>query len=326
LAAPSQRSDQASKTATGGKRSDRPQHKHKTTDSTIRVDEDTTTAQQHIAKGAAADPPVPAETAHNSMTTKDAATHPVAKGSHRLRDLKSQFCVGVDGVVMQPGLMASDGVSDRTHADPNATSTIFNSPSHASGVMPPNVSGAGLGGGSAADYGVALGHLKDQGVVHLVQTFMRESAEVSSSLRREVEELRRTVQRQNTLIEDGLHHRAFRVQTQQALADIAQSVADTNAELVAVRGEAQRAAEAARSSTFDRDRLAADAAAARFSAQEVLLKWAEMERGLLHHDQAIKLLDQKAEQLEGAQRRLEQLEKSVRMDVDVVHRRLLTAI
>jgi predicted nucleic acid-binding Zn-ribbon protein len=73
----------------------------------------------------------------------------------------------------------------------------------------------------------------------------------------------------------------------------------------------------------DRDHLAAEAAAARFSASEVILKFADMERALLHHDQSLRYVERKIADTDDAMIKRDTSARTLRVDVDALQRRVL---
>jgi hypothetical protein len=155
------------------------------------------------------------------------------------------------------------------------------------------------------------------------EMFMVEASEIMTTLQQDVEEAKLQLRRCATLVDDALPHRGFRDRTQQTLEELATHGAEIGDEVLSLKKQVSQLQQQLDLSNKDRDCLAAEAAAARFSASEVILKFVDMERALLHHQQSIRYLERKVMDADDGMVKADTNSRTLRVDVDALQRRVL---
>lgn len=220
-----------------------------------------------------------------------------------LRLAKQVFSSGSEELPLQ-SVQAEEHGQDRPHGDHSSSSAVNESAQQQSstGHVPLTSSG---------------------GEFDVIRNFMLEASEAMSDLNKELEAVRQHQQHVTMLVEQGMASRPFRDNVQRVIAELATTTADNGEEIMKLRRQIKELEESLQHANMDRDRLAADAAAARFSAQEVLLKWADMDRLMLHHDQALKYHERKQSDTQDAVQQLATHYKSLQVDMDTMQRRMM---
>ncbi|CUG77100.1 Hypothetical protein, putative [Bodo saltans] len=281
---------------------------------------------------------------------KPVATGPSA--AHRLELAKAAFSVGVDRPTAQQGA-AREKSAGAVHQDAhhhhttdvvNTTRTTSEANHTLTTTHLEDPSGAPSGDEySPRDSGgffqtqneqhqtytttTALGnHRNSAGDIDVktrYELFMVEASEIITTLQKEAEESKMQLRRCSTLVEDALPHRGFRDRTQQTLEELATHGAEIGDEVLSLKKQVTQLQQQLDVSNKDRDCLAAEAAAARFSASEVILKFVDMERALLHHQQSIRYLERKVMDADDGMSKADTNSRTLRVDVDALQRRVL---